>query len=281
MKMNCGYPKRIFLRPFAVKKGTGRSASSRSGLPFGKLCMSIIILITVFLVLTLSSVHASPFTVPEKFVYDLTWAGIKAGTASLESRNDGGRIRMISTAQSAEWISVFYTVDDRVESIVSKDPYRSSVGLPVSYRLKLREGKHRKDKEVMFDHEKNRAKYVDHLEKEYKEIDVPPLVFDPISSFFYLRTLRLVVGEPVYITMFDSKKVYNVEVQVLRKEEVTIPEGTFDTIVVKPLMKSEGIFYRKGEILIWLTDDAKHIPVMMQTKIPVGHITATLVQGAY
>jgi uncharacterized protein DUF3108 len=241
----------------------------------------ILILVAMLLILPYSSVHASPFPVPEKFVYDLTWAGIKAGTASLELRNDGGRIKIVSTAQSADWISVFYTVDDRAESIVSQDPYRSSLGLPVSYRLKLREGNHRKDKEVIFDHEKNRVKYIDHLENEYKEIDVPPLVFDPISSFFYLRSLRLVVGEPVYITMFDSKKVYNVEVQVLRKERVTIPEGTFDTIVVKPLMKSEGIFYRKGEIFIWLTDDARHIPVKMQTKVKIGSITANLVGGTF
>ena len=46
-------------------------------------------------------------------------------------------------------------------------------------------------------------------------------------------------------------------------------------------MKSEGIFYRKGEIFIWLTDDAKHIPVQLQTKVAVGSITATLVKGIY
>jgi hypothetical protein len=242
---------------------------------------NILILIALLLILPPSSVHASPYKEHEKFVYDLTWAGIKAGTASLESRNNGGKIKLISTAQSAKRVSVFYTVNDRAESVVSQDPNRSSLGLPASYRLRLREGKHRKDKEVIFDHEKNRAKYIDHLENEYKEIDVPPLVFDPISSFFYLRTLKLVVGEPVYITLFDSKKVYNVEVQVLRREKVTIPQGTFDTIVVKPLMKSEGIFYRKGEIFIWLTDDARHIPVKMQTKIKIGSITASLVDGTF
>ena len=47
---------------------------------------------------------------------------------------------------------------------------------------------------------------------------MPPSVFDPISSFYYLRALTLTVGEPVYVTIFDSKKVWNVEVQVLRKE---------------------------------------------------------------
>jgi hypothetical protein len=241
----------------------------------------MLILSTVFLFLTLSSVCASPFSVTEKFVYDLTWAGIKAGTASMELGNDRDRIKIISVAQSAKWVSIFYTVDDRVQSIVSRGPDGSSLGLPVSYRLKLREGSHRKDKEVIFDHERNRARYIDHLKQEYKEMVVPPFVFDPISSFFYLRTLRLVVGEPVYITIFDSKKVYDVEVQVLRKEEVTVPEGTFRTIVVKPLMKSEGIFYRKGEIFIWLTDDARHIPVKMQTKVKIGSITASLVGGVF
>ena len=45
-------------------------------------------------------------------------------------------------------------------------------------------------------------------------------------------------------------------------------------------MKSEGIFYRKGDIFIWLTDDVKHIPVKMQTKVAVGSITATLVRAS-
>jgi hypothetical protein len=46
-------------------------------------------------------------------------------------------------------------------------------------------------------------------------------------------------------------------------------------------MKSEGIFNRKGDMYIWLTDDLKRIPVKMQTKVAVGSITATLVGGIY
>jgi len=111
--------------------------------------------------------------------------------------------------------------------------------------------------------------------------DVPDFVFDPISGFYYLRTLRLEVGKSVYVTVFDSKKVWNVEVQVLRREKITLPIGAFDTIVIKPLMKSEGIFYRKGDIIIWLTDDIKRIPVMVQTKVKIGSIVATLVGGSF
>jgi hypothetical protein len=246
-----------------------------------KFRISVLSFICWVCIAVFSSSQASSFNVPEKLIYDLTWAGINAGTASLEVVEDGDKMRIISTARSATWLSVFYTVDDRVESILFKKTSTPLFGQPVNYRLKIREGRHRKDKEVTFDLENGKAVYIDHLENEKKEFDMPAFVFDPISSFYYLRNHRLVVGESVYVNIFDSKKIWNVEVQVLRKEKVTLPIGTFDTIVIKPLMKSEGIFYRKGEIFIWLTDDIKRIPVKMQTKVAVGYITATLVQGNY
>jgi len=240
----------------------------------------IAVFILIFIVF-ISDSHASPFKMPEKFIYDLTWTGIKAGTASLEMTNDNGMIKIVSTAQSAPWVSVFYTVNDRIESTLSYNPAFSSFGQPVQYRTRIREGRHRRDKEVVFDRNTNKATYRDYLKNEKKEFDVPSSVFDPISSFYHLRTLELEVGKPVYVTIFDSKKVWNVEVQILRRERITLPAGTFDTVVVKPNMKSEGIFYRKGEIFIWLTDDIKHIPVKLQTKVAVGSITATLVKGSY
>jgi hypothetical protein len=46
-------------------------------------------------------------------------------------------------------------------------------------------------------------------------------------------------------------------------------------------MKSEGIFFRRGEIYIWLTDDEKRLPVMLKTKVKIGWVTASLVGGKY
>ena len=243
--------------------------------------MKIIYFILWFFISTTSLAYADTFAIPEKFVYDLTWAGIKAGTASLELVNDGDKLKIISTAQSAKWVSVFYTVDDRVESTLSKIPEESFPWQPEKYRIRIREGRHRRDKEVVFDRKTNKATFKDYIGNEKKDFALPVTVFDPISSFYYLRTLELQEGKSVYVTVFDSKKVWNVEIQILRKERISLPTGTFNTIVVKPLMKSEGIFYRKGEIFIWLTDDFKHIPVKLQTKVAVGNITATLVKGNY
>ncbi len=237
------------------------------------LCVSVSLWLCSFLVLGVTD--AATFTIPEKLHYDLKWTGIKAGEASLEIRDTGEEIRMTSTARSVKWVSVFYTVNDRVESRMAKSQSSRTIGKPVNYRLNIREGKHKK--EVIFDGDKMKALYIDYLDNEKKEFDIPPFTFDPVSSFYFLRTLNLEVGKSVYVTVFDSKKVWNVEVQVLRREKVEVPAGEFHTILVKPLMKSEGIFFRKGDIYIWLTDDERRIPVKLKTEIKIGSVTANLV----
>ena len=239
----------------------------------------IFTLILFSLLVHLLSAEALSFTIPEILTYDLTWTGIKAGKASLEIRDEGNEMKITSTARSAKWVSVFYTVNDMVETRLSKE--KPSIGQPVSHKINLSEGRNRKNKEVMFDYRSLKALSIDHLANERAETEIPARVFDSLSSFYYVRTLNLEVGKSVYVTVFDNKKIWDIEVQVLRKERVEVPAGQFNTIVIKPLMKSEGIFYRKGDIFIWLTDDEKRTPVMLKTKVKIGSISARLVGGRY
>jgi len=218
----------------------------------------------------------SAYQIPEVLKYDISWAGIKAGESVIEIRHDDSAVDITVTTRSAKWISVFYPVNDRVESRVMPGPTSNSIGLPLNYRLKLSEGRHRKDKEVVFDAARSKAFYTDHLSGEKIEFDLPPSVFDPLSCFYHLRGMHLEVGNSAYIRIFDSKKIYDAEVQVLRKERITAPWGEVDTLVVKPMMKSEGIFYRKGEMLIWITDDDRKIPVRMKSEVKIGSVTASL-----
>ncbi len=223
---------------------------------------------------------AAAFAIPEKLVYDLTWTGIKAGTAMQEIHKVGDEIHIVSTARSADWISSFFPVEDRIESILTgANP--PGIGLPRSYRMKIREGRHRRDREVQFDQAGKTSHYRNHLSGEKVDIALPGNTFDTLSSFYYVRTLKLEVGKPVFLTILDGKKVWRVEVKVLRKEKLKTRLGTFDTIVIKPLLKSEGIMDRRGDMYIWLTDDHRLLPVKMKTKVKVGSITATLVDGTF
>ncbi|MBI5756229.1 MAG: DUF3108 domain-containing protein, partial [Nitrospirae bacterium] len=59
------------------------------------------------------------------------------------------------------------------------------------------------------------------------------------------------------------------------------PVGVFNTIQIKPILKFEGIFQRKGDVYIWLTDDNRKMPVKMRSKILIGSISADLVEYKY
>ena len=88
----------------------------------------------------------------------------------------------------------------------------------------------------------------------------------------------LQVGRSEYIDIFDNKKLINTEVAVLRKERISVPAGDYDTLVIKPLLKTEGIFLKKGAMHIWVTDDGRKIPVLFESKVKIGSFTAKLMK---
>ena len=234
----------------------------------------------VFLLLCLPTI-ASSYTLPERLEYDLTWAGIKAGTASLETMENGQYIQFVSRAMSSDFVSVFYKVEDLAVSFLKKESHKNLPGTPYSYRLKTSEGRHKKDKEVYFDFVGKKATFFNYLDKEYQVFNIGDSTMDALSCFYYVRYLPLQVGKSVYVEIFDNKKLYKAEVQVVKKEEIETSLGTFKTILIRPILQSEGIFSRKGDILIWLTDDAKRLPVLLKTKVKVGSVKATLTGVKY
>ncbi len=219
-------------------------------------------------------------TVPEKLIYSLSWTGIAVGTATQEIVEDGDMRRINSTARSNDWLSVFFPVEDVITSSLSKEgaPFP---GLTRQYRMQIREGKRRRDREIIFDQAKGIAQYIDHLSPDRAEIPIGPNIYDVYASFYYVRNQKLEVGKSVYVAVLDGKEVQNVEIQVVRKEKIRTILGEVDTIVIKPIIKSKGVFEGKGSVHIWLTDDARRIPVKAQTKVTVGSVTATLVGGTY
>jgi hypothetical protein len=244
------------------------------------------VLNTVFFVLLffeLSAIFspANSFSIPEKLHYDLTWGGIKTGEAELEVRQNGDEIQLISKADSSPLASLFYRVEDLVISTIKKGENKGYcegfIGVPHNYRIMIREGRQRMNKEFIMNHSTKKVTYINYLAKEKKEFGINETTLDPLSSFYYVRTLPLEVGKSVFIDIFDSKKLYKAEVRVLKREVIETSAGTFKTVLIKPIVRSEGIFFRKGDILIWLTDDTSKIPVMLKTKVGLGSVKAVLV----
>lgn len=241
------------------------------------------LLISVLILLFFLSFSGVSFSFVEEFHYDLTYLGFKAGEATLRFESVPGGVRISTRAESAPWISIFYRVDDRAESVIIRetDGEGNTVWYPKSYHLKIREGRHRRDKEVVFSKRGRHALFINHLNGERKEFDLPPGTFDPLSGFFLLRGVDLVPGKSVISRIFDSKKVWDVQVKVLRTEKIDTYMGERKTVVVKPELKSEGIFLRKGDVFIFLTDDERKIPLLLKTRVLVGSVLAELRGGRF
>ena len=230
----------------------------------------------------------------EKLVFDVTWMGIKAAQATLEARgvvqlNGQQAYHIVTTAQSTPLISKFYRVDDRSDSYLAWGPLRS-----LQFDKQLREGKYRHNSRTAFDHEAKMAtfRYLDfgpvpkgvtRLEEAerytkyvYQEFPLSSGALDELSVLYFVRTLPLAEGRTVTAKVFAGKKNWDLEVKVLRRETLDTALGPRETFLVEPLLKFEGIFQQKGRVLVWLTQDAERIPVLMTSEIKIGSFVSTL-----
>ncbi len=217
----------------------------------------------------------APFTVGERLTYDLRWGVISAGTAVMEvaeRQTVGVRsvLKVVHTAQSNDFISVFYPVNNRVESLLDEQGNYST-----RLFFKRREGKRKNDIEVLFDQVAHRATVT--KDGATETMDIPPEAQDTLSCLYLFRTLRTVdVGSSSFINVFHDKKNYRLEARIEGKERLKGPLGEFDTIRVLVIMPFRGLFLNEGNIRVWLTDDAARVPVLMKAKVVIGSVTATL-----
>ncbi len=225
--------------------------------------------------------RAAAFPIPERLEFDLSYTGVTAGQVVQEANQVGNEIQIVFTAKSADWLSLFFPVNDRMESYLISGTSPLHIGYPRLYQEQKHEGKMFTNREVRFDRLKHEATTIDHRKNEEKTQTITRRTYDALSSFFYFRTIPLQVGTSYFIDMYDCTRLWNTEVSVLRREELVTPLGRFKTIVVHPRMKSEGGIVKLGDIFIWMTDDARRIPVQMKFKVPVGSVVATLTGGSY
>lgn len=95
------------------------------------------------------------------------------------------------------------------------------------------------------------------------------LPLDDVSFLYFARTLPLEVGETYTFHRYYKEDSNPVVLEVLRRERVTVPAGTFDTIVIRPIIKTKGLFGEGGEAEVYFSDDDRRILVQMRSRVPV------------
>lgn len=210
------------------------------------------------------------FSAGEKLIFSVQYGLITAGEATLEIRNIAEIdsipcYRIVSDARTNSFFSKFYKVRDRYES------YMDTTNLvSVRYEKHIREGDFKRDQVVEFDQRAHTATYTD------KVVPIAPRTHDVLSALYYVRTLPLEVGQSISLANHTDGKNYPLVIKVHRRETVTVDAGTFDCLVVEPMLRGPGIFTQKGRLTVWLTNDKYKMPVMMKSKVVIGHVAAVL-----
>jgi len=219
------------------------------------------------------TIKNNAFGLGEKLVFDLKYGFVKAGIAEMSvpaiRKINGREVYLIRFfVRSTPTFDLFYKVRDNYST------YLDTAGLfPWRFEQHIREGKYKRDYAAFFDQKKHIAITSEGIFK------MPEYVNDIISAFYFFRTFDFTnrkKGDTLSLQNFYKNKVYPLDVLFLGKTTVEVEAGKFKCILLEPIILKGGLFKSTGNILIWLTDDERKMPVKVQTKIIIGSVVAEL-----
>ena len=212
-----------------------------------------------------------PFGVGERMEFEVRFGRLKVGNAHMEVvalENLRGR----TAWHTAFWVqggNFLYRVNDVYESWIDAETLSS-----LRFVQELEEGG--KNTTRKFEIYPERSIFIQTNKKEWKE---EPSVSNPLddgSFLYFIRTIPLEVGKTYDFNRYFRPDRNPVRIKVLRKERVRVPAGTFNAIVIQPVIKTKGIFSENGHAEIWLSDDDRHIMLQLKSRLSFGSLNLYL-----
>ena len=93
---------------------------------------------------------------------------------------------------------------------------------------------------------------------------------DELSFLYALRTMALTPGVVHRLDRHFDARRNPVVVRVLRREPLRVPAGEFSTVVVEMEVRDPERFGGRGLLRLYLTDDARRLPVRIESQVPVA-----------
>lgn len=160
-----------------------------------------------------------------------------------------------------------------------RDTYRSLVDIhgifPWRFEQHIREGGYKRDFVADLDHRLQKAIVKD------TSFKLEPFTHDIVSAMYYVRSLpveNMTKGDTVHLKNFYKDSTFSLAVAIRGHQEIEVEAGTFDCVIVEPIVKAGGLFKSESNILVWMTRDERKIPVRVRTKVLIGNIDAELVK---
>jgi hypothetical protein len=214
----------------------------------------------------------------EKLTYAVEWRLIRAGTVTVERQPHLASMRL----ESAGIVSTLFRIQD-----VYTVNYTDSVCATSSLMESMERERHHETR-VTYDRSRNHAAFVErdlitNMVVKETGTDIPNCVADTLGAFTKLREMNVSAGQSVQIPVSDGRRSAQVKVTAMEHESVKTPAGMFQTIRYAADLMNGVVYTRKGEVFVWLTDDARKLPVQirLRTTFPISTVTLDLEKEEY
>lgn len=223
-----------------------------------------------------------PFRVGEQLFYDISWSSFITATAATatvtvrEKRQAYGSLAyyVVAEGRPTPFVAMLYSVYYKDDSWV--DAYTL---LPQRSSLFSQEQTRRENEVTTFDraHDTVRVEVQEGGSTSARNLKVPPGAHDALSAICTLRAMPMVAGTRTQMPMVFNGNVYQLQLTIETREPLTTPMGTRTAWRVTPVLLEGGkpAGSPRG-MVIWISDDARRLPLKMQVELPVGRFELTM-----
>lgn len=213
--------------------------------------------------------HASvPFGAGERADYSVKYGPFSVGSGAMEV------IGLDTIRGFQAWHTIFrirggvpgFRVNDRMESWIDAISLAS-----LRHRQELSEGS--RERERQFEIFPERGTFTEDGGEHQPTVALP---LDDGSFLYFLRTIPLEMGKEYSFDRYFRPDRNPVRIQVLRRETIRVPAGTFETVVIRPIINARGVFSENGRAEVWVTDDTRRLMVQMKSHLKFGSLSLYL-----
>lgn len=224
-----------------------------------------------------------PFKVGEALTYDISWTTfVTAGQATLSVKERkaqaGGRAGyyLVAEGQPSSMLQKLYHLYYKAESMLDTRTLRPSMATIYSDengRKRHKISSFRGNGVVDFE--------MRTASTSKSQIKVEATAQDPLGAVYVLRALPLKTGQaPFVIPVTDSGKAYKMRVTVGARETVRTGIGSLPGLkLTLALTKVNGAPADATNLALWISDDARRLPLKMVAGLSVGSFQLTLAKA--
>jgi len=200
--------------------------------------------------------------------YNVIGLYVNAGTATFsvnsEKLNNEPVYHLVGEGSSNSRYDWIFKVRDKYESYIDTSNLQ-----PIKFIRNVNEGGYKINENVSFNRQANTAT------SEKGTVKVPNCIQDVLSAIYYARNINFEKYKPedkIPFTMFLDNEVFNLYIKYMGKETIKTRYGTFRAIKFKPLLVKGTLFEGGEKMTVWVSDDANHVPLRIESPIVVGSV---------